>query len=117
MIRPSDSLVGTHLNSVWLEATVLADPVTLPGTAPGAGGPCRFRVLTGRHQEPPELPSVFLVETRPDALEGFRTRLARGHRVRIIGRLRQHRWTDPLGRPREEVQIVGEWIEAGAPGL
>lgn len=113
MIRPSEALVGTHLNSIWIEGTVLADPVDLPeAQEPGA---CRFRVTAGWPQEP-EPPSVFLVEARGGSMDGVPNRLIRGHRVRIIGRLHQHRWTDPEGRPHREVKIVGERVETLVPG-
>lgn len=103
MIRRSETLVGTQLNSVWLEGVLVNDPVDLP-TA------CRFRVRVPRPPLP-DPPSVFLVEASESALDGCRGRLARGRTVRIIGRLHQHRWRDPVGVLREEVKIVGELVE------
>ena len=104
MIRPSESLVGTQLNSVWLEGKLVADPVDLALE----GGWCRFRVEATQNREPV---STFLVEAAESALDGCRSRLGRGQGVRIIGRLHQHQWTDPTGRTRKEVAIISELVE------
>ena len=99
MIRPSETLVGTHLNSVWLEGTLDEDPVD-------QGGPekplCLFplRTLVPRDGESG---SVFQIEAPESALFGCRSRLTRGRPVRIIGRLRQQ---------RNQTTIVGELVEA-----
>lgn len=106
MIRPSETLAGTQLNSVWLEGVLVADPVDGSEAVPA----CRFRVRIPR-AAPPESDAVFLVEATDSALDGCRPTLRRGRAVRVIGRLHQHRWTDPLGRLREEVKIVSELVE------
>ena len=106
MIRPSETVLGTQLNSVWLEGILVADPVDLSSGTPA----CRFRVQvpwSAVHNPP----SIFLVEASESALAGCRARLGRGGTVRIIGRLHQHRWRDPKGVVREEVKIVGEMVE------
>ena len=106
MIRPSDSLLGTHLNSVWMEGTLVSDPVDL---LDGNGPPtCSFRIEAHQNWEPA---SVFLVEATDQALDGCRPRLGTGLGVRIIGRLHQRRWLDPQGHLKKEVKIVGELVE------
>jgi len=97
MIRPSETLVGTNLNSVWVEGFLVDDPQDLEGS----GGPCRFAIEDHRPGDP-DPPSIFVIEASDSAMEGCRTRLGRGHRVRIIGRLKQD---------RREVRIVGELVE------
>ena len=109
MIRRSETTLGTQLNSVWLEGVLVTNPVDL------ATSHCRFRVQVPWPVRP-DPPSIFLVEAAASALGGCRPRLARGRTVRIIGRLHQHRWTDPTGTLREEVKIVGEMVEPSGPG-
>lgn len=106
MIRPSNSLVGTQLNSVWLEGILVADPVDLT-SAPLS---CWFHVETPLPVIP-DPPSVFLIEASESALEGCRPRLGKGQQVRIIGRLHQHRWRDASGFLREEVSIISEMVD------
>lgn len=106
MIRPSNSLVGTQLNSVWLEGVLVAEPIDL-ATVPWG---CRFHVRTPLPVVPDD-PSEFLIEASESALEGCRPRLTKGRRVRIIGRLHQHRWRDPTGQTREEVTIISEMVD------
>ncbi len=103
MIRPSETLLGTNLNSVWLEGTLVAEPEGSVG--PGGGCVFRFQVRDHRPQDPGPA-SVFAVEAADSALEGCRSRLGAGHQVRIIGRLKQ---------VRREVSIVGELVEALGP--
>lgn len=109
MIPLSETVVGTQLNSVWLEGILVADPVESPE---------QDRVYLFRVQVPRPVrndpASIFVVEASQEALEGG-CRLAEGQTVRIIGRLHQYRWRDPAGTPREEVTIVSALVEpAGA---
>lgn len=99
MIRPSESLVGTHLNSVWLEGTLDEDPVERRGQAEVKV--CQFPLRTPQPRAE-EAPSVFEIEASESALNGCRSRLSQGRMVRIIGRLRQC----PRG-----VTIVSELVE------
>ena len=101
MNRCSEPLKGTHLNSVWLEGTLVADPVGISGEDPPAW---QFRVQAPR---PPEPPSFFLIEAADRAFDGCRPRLGPGRAVRVIGRLREH---------QDSVKIVGELVEpVGVP--
>lgn len=95
-----------HLNSVWLEGTMVAEP------APEAGPPgtdcCRFHLQGG--------PSIFLVEATMNALDGCRERLQPGRQLRIIGRLHQERRKGPDGNRSSVVKVVGELVEpVGGP--
>jgi single-stranded DNA-binding protein len=94
MIRPSDSLVGTNLNSVWLEGTLVAEPEGVE--------PCRFSIQDSRPLDS-EPPSVFVIEACRSVLDGCRSRLGAGQQVRIIGRLKQE---------RHEVKVVSELVES-----
>ena len=37
--------------------------------------------------------------------------LKKGRGVRVVGRLKQDRWTSPEGQPRSKVSIVAEYVE------
>ena len=37
--------------------------------------------------------------------------LKKGRGVRVVGRLKQDRWTDPEGKSRSKVKIVAEHVE------
>jgi single-strand DNA-binding protein len=37
--------------------------------------------------------------------------LKKGRGVRVVGRLKQDRWTSPKGQPRSKVSIVAEHVE------
>jgi single-strand DNA-binding protein len=37
--------------------------------------------------------------------------LKKGRGVRVVGRLKQDRWTDPDGKPHSRVEIVAEHVE------
>jgi len=99
MIRPSESLRGTNLNSVWLEGTVVSDPIGCPG--PSGKPMVRFQIRDHRPLDTGP-PSVFEVEASYPALGGHRSQLGQGQQVRIIGRLKEE---------RHEVRVVGELIE------
>jgi len=103
MIRPSRTLVGTNLNSVWLEGTLVADA---EGASDPEGSPAlRFQIRDHRPLDR-DPASVFLVEASDSAVQGGRSRLLAGHQVRIIGRLKQD---------KQEVRIVGELVESLGP--
>ena len=104
MIRPFECIMGTNLNSVWLEGTLLAEPVSNEIDPPTF----RFPIEA---PEPHEAASVFLVEADDAAFDGCRPRLCRGREVRIIGRLHQRRWVDNDGFLQKEVKIIGEMVE------
>jgi len=110
MIRPFEALVGTNLNSIWLEGRPLSPPVPCPGP-----GTRRFR-LEADNPAGDGPASVFLVEAADRAFEGVLDGPRPGGRLRIIGRLADHRWRDAEGRPQRGVKIVGELVEwCGVP--
>ena len=103
MIRPSETLLGTNINSVWMEGTLVADA---EGASGPAGSPAlRFHIRDHRPLDR-DPASVFLVEASDSAVAGGRSRLLAGHKVRVIGRLKQD---------KNEVRIVGELVESLGP--
>ena len=50
MIRPSESVLGTHLNSVWMEGTLVSEPVDL--VVKDGPQTCSFRIEANQKWEP-----------------------------------------------------------------
>lgn len=94
--RPSEPPVPSHLNSIWLEGTMVEEPECVGEDSPV----WTFSVQGG--------PSVFTVEAGPRTVQACGERLTPGRRVRIIGRLFQRRAPGPR---RGEVAIWGELLE------
>lgn len=100
MIQHSEALRGTNLNSVWLEGTVVAEPIGAPAVS---GTPViRFQIQDHRPQDSGP-PSIFEIEASYPAMGSHRYRLEPGQQVRIIGRLKQD---------KHQVRVIGEMVEA-----
>jgi single-strand DNA-binding protein len=76
---------------------------------------CKFTVASNRfYKQEEELQkevSFFEVSTWARLAEVCGEYLKKGRGVRIVGRLRQDRWTDPEGKPRSRIEIVAEHVE------
>ena len=55
--------------------------------------------------------SFFDVSTWTRLAEVCGEYLKKGRGVRVVGKLRQDRWTDPDGKPRSRIEIVAEHVE------
>jgi len=55
--------------------------------------------------------SFFDVETWSKLAEACYTKGKKGRGVRVVGRLKQSRWSDPDGKTRSRVSIVAEHVE------
>ena len=55
--------------------------------------------------------SFFEVSTWTRLAEVCGEYLKKGRGVRVVGRLKQDRWTDPDGKPHSRVSIVAEHVE------
>jgi single-strand DNA-binding protein len=55
--------------------------------------------------------SYFDVSTWARLAEVCGEYLKKGRGVRVVGRLRQDKWTDPEGKPRSRIEIVAEHVE------
>ena len=55
--------------------------------------------------------SFFDVSTWTRLAEVCGEYLKKGRGVRVVGRLKQDRWTDPDGKPHSRVEIVAEHVE------
>ncbi len=102
-----------NLNSIILEGNLTKDPIVDQTTK---GTPvCRFTVASNRFYktegERQEEVGFFEVETWSRLAETCSEYLSRGRGVRVVGRLKQDRWTNDEGQPRSRIHIVGEHVE------
>jgi single-strand DNA-binding protein len=76
---------------------------------------CKFSVACNRffkqEEEMQKEVSYFDVSTWARLAEVCGEYLKKGRGVRVVGRLRQDRWTDPEGKLRSRIEIVAEHVE------
>ncbi len=102
-----------NLNSILIEGNLVRDPelsYTQKGTAV-----CKFCVASNRffkqEEEMQKEVSFFDVSTWARLAEVCGEYLKKGRGVRVVGRLKQERWTDPDGKPHSRVEIIAEHVE------
>jgi single-strand DNA-binding protein len=102
-----------NLNSILIEGNLVKDPelsYTSKGTAV-----CKFAVACNRSwKQDDQLQkevSFFDVSTWTRLAEVCGEYLKKGRGVRVVGRLKQDRWTDPDGKPHSRVLILAEHVE------
>ncbi|MCK5249786.1 MAG: single-stranded DNA-binding protein [Spirochaetaceae bacterium] len=102
-----------NLNSIILEGNLTRDPVmdkTPKGTAV-----CHFTVASNRYYksegERQEEVGFFDVEVWSRLAETCSEYLTKGRGVRVVGRLKQDRWSNADGELRSRIHIVGEHVE------
>lgn len=102
-----------NLNSVLLEGN-LTNSVDLSYTPQGTAV-CKFSIAVNRsYKENGALVkevSYFDISTWARLAEVCGEYLARGRGVRVVGRLRQDRWTDNDGKAHSRVYVVAEHVE------
>ena len=102
-----------NLNSVLVEGNLVRDP-ELKYTPKGAAV-CSFSLASNRYfkqdEETQKEVSFFEVTTWSRLAEVCGEYLKKGRGVRVVGRLKQDRWTSPEGQSRSKVQIVAEHVE------
>ena len=101
------------LNSVIIEGNMVREPVlkiTQNGTAT-----CNFSIAANRSykkgDEFMQETSYFDVETWAKLAELCEENGAKGRCVRVVGRLKQDRWTDSAGKKYSKVKIIAEHVE------
>jgi len=102
-----------NLNSILIEGNLVKDPelsYTSKGTAV-----CKFSVACNRSwkqdDEFQKEVSYFDVSVWMRQAEVCGEYLKKGRGVRVVGRLKQDRWTDADGKPHSRVEIVAEHVE------
>ena len=102
-----------NLNSIILEGNLTRDP--LMDATPKGTAVCHFTVASNRYYksegERQEEVGFFDVEVWSRLAETCNEYLTKGRGVRVVGRLKQERWSNPEGEPRSRVRIVGEHVE------
>jgi single-strand DNA-binding protein len=102
-----------NLNSILIEGNLVRDP-ELSYTAKGTAV-CTFSVACNRaFKQDDQLQkevSFFDVSTWTRLAEVCGEYLKKGRGVRVVGRLKQDRWTDTDGKPHSRVTIVAEHVE------
>lgn len=103
-----------NLNSIILEGNLTADP-ELKST-PNGTAVASFRVGSNRFYkngmgDRVDEASFFDIEVWSRLAETCSEYLTKGRGVRVVGRLKQDRWTDPDGNHQSRIKIVGEHVE------
>jgi single-strand DNA-binding protein len=101
------------LNSILLEGNLVKDPESK--TLSTGTQVCNFTLASDRFYKQSEGTekevSFFDVEAWARLGLACAQNLKKGRGVRVVGRLKQDRWTDGEGRPRSRVMIVAEHVE------
>ena len=101
------------LNSILLEGNLVKDPES-KNLATGTQV-CNFSVASDRfyrqNDGTEKEVSYFDVEAWARLGLACSQNLKKGRGVRVVGRLKQDRWTDPEGKARSRVVIVAEHVE------
>ena len=102
-----------NLNSILIEGNLVRDPVFR--TTPKGTPVCTFSLASNRFfKQDSGLErevSFFEVETWAKLAEACNSLGKKGRGVRVVGRLKQGRWTGDDGKPRSRISIVAEHVE------
>jgi single-strand DNA-binding protein len=102
-----------NLNSVILEGNLVRDPDA--NLTPKGIPVCKFALACNRYYKQDGIRqnevSYFDVEVWSRVAEACEKHLKKGRGVRVVGRLKQDRWTDDEGQSHFKVKIVGEHVE------
>lgn len=101
------------LNSILLEGNLVRDPENK--TLPSGTQVCNFAVASDRFFKQNDVlekeVSYFDVEAWARLGQSCAENLKKGRGVRVVGRLKQDRWTDTEGKAKSKVKIVAEHVE------
>ncbi len=102
-----------QLNSIIVEGNLVRDPESR--LTPKGTPLCQFCIATNRYFKQDGVRnsevSYFDVEVWSKVAESCEKYLNKGRGVRVVGRLKQDRWTDDQGQSRTKIKIVGEHVE------
>ncbi|MDR0389748.1 MAG: single-stranded DNA-binding protein [Spirochaetaceae bacterium] len=102
-----------NLNSILIEGNLVKDP-TFRSTAKGTAL-CTFTLASNRYyRQDSELErevGFFDVETWANLAQSCNSLGHKGRGVRVVGRLKQNRWTGADGKAHSRVSIVAEHVE------
>jgi single-strand DNA-binding protein len=102
-----------NLNSILIEGNLVRDPL-FRSTAKGTSL-CTFSLASNRYyKQDSQLErevGFFDVETWAKLADNCNNLGHKGRGVRVVGRLKQDRWTGTDGKPHSRVTIVAEHVE------
>jgi single-strand DNA-binding protein len=102
-----------NLNSILIEGNLVRDP--LYRSTPKGTPVCTFSLASNRFSKQEsgleKEVSFFDVETWAKLADICSNLGRKGRGVRVVGRLKQDRWTGTDGKPRSRVSIVAEHVE------
>jgi single-strand DNA-binding protein len=102
-----------NLNSILVEGSLVRDPVYR--STPKGTPVCSFTIASNRYFKNngtlENEVSFFDVETWAKLAETCRDLGHKGRGIRVVGRLKQDRWTDADGNARSRIVIIAEHAE------
>ena len=102
-----------NLNSVLIEGNMVRDPL-LRSTGKGTSV-CNFTIATNRYFKQDsnfeKETGFFDIETWGKLADICGSRGKKGRGVRVVGRLKQDRWTGSDGKAHNKIAIVAEHVE------
>ncbi|MBC8452456.1 MAG: single-stranded DNA-binding protein [Spirochaetes bacterium] len=103
-----------NLNSVIIEGNLTRDPEE--SSTPKGTPVCKFTIATNRYykngeQQQQQEVSFFAVETWAKLASSCYSYLEKGRGVRVVGRLKQERWTGADEKKHERIVVVAEHVE------
>jgi single-strand DNA-binding protein len=112
-VRACKEAKVNSLNSILLEGNLVKDPESK--TLSTGSQVCNFTVASDRFYRQNDVPekevSYFDVEAWSKLGLACSQNLKKGRGVRVVGRLKQDRWTDGEGKTKSRVMIVAEHVE------
>jgi single-strand DNA-binding protein len=102
-----------NLNSILIEGNLVRDP--LLRSTPKGTPVCTFSLASNRYYKQDthfeQEVSFFEVETWAKLAESCNTQGHKGRGVRVVGRLKQDRWTGTDGKSHSKIAIVADHVE------
>lgn len=101
------------LNSILIEGNVVRDP--LIKETPRGSVVCNFSIASNRFykqdDEMEQETSFFEVESWSKLAEACGKNCGKGRGVRVVGRLKQDRWTGTDGKNYSKIKVIAEHVE------
>jgi len=102
-----------NLNSILIEGNLVKEPILR--STPKGTQVCVMRLASNRFYKQEsgyeKEVSFFNVETWARLAEICSTKGKKGRGIRVVGRLKQDRWTEADGKPRSNITIVADHVE------
>jgi len=102
-----------NLNSILIEGNLVRDPMIRE--TPRGKAVCDFPIATSRFYKDEDglakEVSFFSIEAQGKLAESCCQKGKKGRGVRVVGRLRQDRWTDANKKTQTRVMVVAEHVE------